>query len=245
MSTSTARAHPTAAYVAPFAVFLGFLAVKPLFTVENSQLPWWRSAPEHWLYPLQTFVCGGLLLYYRRAYEFRPWRGLGRATVLGALGIVWWFAPAWWYTQHGDGMKEIPWLGLAARKHGYDPSIFDPATAIYWEDLLLRFIRLVVVVPLVEEIFWRGFLMRAAIAEGRSFLSVPFGKHHWKAFVLTTVVFMLVHQEEDWLGALGFGTLMYFLCIRTKSLAACVWMHAMANLLLGLYVMKTRQWGFW
>jgi hypothetical protein len=38
---------------------------------------------------------------------------------------------------------------------------------------------------------------------------------------------------------------MNFLCVRTKSLGACVWMHAVANLLLGFYVMKTRQWGFW
>ena len=46
-------------------------------------------------------------------------------------------------------------------------------------------------------------------------------------------------------GALVFGSLMYFLCIRSKSLAACASMHAVANLLLGIYVLKTRQWGFW
>ena len=45
--------------------------------------------------------------------------------------------------------------------------------------------------------------------------------------------------------SLVFGSLMYFLCIRRRSLGACVWMHAVANLLLGIYVLKTRQWGFW
>ena len=54
-----------------------------------------------------------------------------------------------------------------------------------------------------------------------------------------------MHQPGDYLGALIFGTLMYFLCVRTKSLAACVIMHAIANLILGIYVMKTRLWGFW
>ncbi len=111
--------------------------------------------------------------------------------------------------------------------------------------MILRFVRLVVVVPLVEEIFWRGFLMRFVIADGRPFWQVPFGKHDWRSFGVTTVAFMLVHQKEDWLGALIFGGLMYFLCVRTKSLAACVGMHAVANLALGLYVMKTGQWGFW
>jgi hypothetical protein len=37
----------------------------------------------------------------------------------------------------------------------------------------------------------------------------------------------------------------YFVAVRTKSLAACVVMHAVANLLLGVYVVSTKQWGFW
>ena len=56
---------------------------------------------------------------------------------------------------------------------------------------------------------------------------------------------MAAHAPVDWTGALGFGTLMYVLAVRSKSLGACVVMHAVANLLLGLYVMWTRQWGFW
>jgi CAAX prenyl protease-like protein len=242
------RFSPTVAFVAPLAVFLLFTSLTSVFTVENSQLPWWRSAPEHWLYPLQTFVCGGLLLYFRRDYDFRPWRGLGLASLLGGVGIALWIAPAWLFAQGNDThheMPALPWLGFAARMKGYDPSIFDPATAIYWEDVILRFVRLVVVVPLVEEIFWRGFLMRYVIAGDKPFIEVPFGKHDWRAYAVTTVLFMLVHQKEDWLGALVFGSLMNFLCVRTKSLGACVWMHAVANLLLGFYVMKTRQWGFW
>ena len=245
MSSPTARDQSTAAFVAPLGVFLLFTALPPLFAVANSLLPWWRSAPEHWLYPLQTLVCGGLLLYFRKEYVFGPWHGLGLATLLGVVGIFLWIAPAWWYADHGTGMNEMPWIGLSVRKHGFDPTIFDPATAIYWEDVILRFVRLVIVVPLAEEIFWRGFLMRFVIAGGRPFVEVPFGKHDWRAYAVTTALFMLVHQKEDWLGALIFGSLMYFLCIRTKSLGACVWMHAVANLLLGLYVMKTRQWGFW
>jgi membrane protease YdiL (CAAX protease family) len=32
---------------------------------------------------------------------------------------------------------------------------------------------------------------------------------------------------------------------RTKSLSACVLTHATTNLLLGVWIMKTGQWGFW
>src|SRR6266576_3557256 len=32
---------------------------------------------------------------------------------------------------------------------------------------------------------------------------------------------------------------------RTQSFASCVLAHAVTNLLLGLWIMQTRQWGFW
>jgi CAAX prenyl protease-like protein len=220
------------------------MALASALVIKNPELPWWRSAPEHWIYPIQTLVCGALLLWFRKDYAFKPVRGLGLATLLGVVGIAIWFLPAWLWSQW-RASRTIAWLGFTPRLEGYDPTIFQSSPVAYSTDLVMRFLRLVVVVPLVEEIFWRGFLMRYVIAEGRPFESVPFGKHDWRAYGVTTVAFMLVHQMEDWLGALVFGSLMYFLCIRSKSLAACVWMHAVANLALGIYVMKTRQWGFW
>ena len=76
-------------------------------------------------------------------------------------------------------------------------------------------------------------------------MRVPFGRHDWRAFATVTGLVVVAHQTEDYLGALIWGTLMYWLTVRTKSLAACVIMHAVANLLLGIYVLKTKQWGFW
>jgi len=243
------RNNAAIAHVAPLAVFMLLTSVVPLVAIENSALPWWRSAPEHWVYPLQTLVCLGLLAFFWRNYSFRPARGFMLATVLGIAGIGVWILPGWFYMtgdpEHVGGAPGIPLLGYIARREGFDPSIFEESPLGYAGVLFFRFLRLIVVVPLVEEIFWRGFLMRYVIAGDRPFTGVPFGTHSWKAFGVTTGAFMLVHAKEDWLGALVFGSLMYFLCVRTKSLGACVWMHAVANLLLGIYVMKTRQWGFW
>jgi CAAX prenyl protease-like protein len=87
--------------------------------------------------------------------------------------------------------------------------------------------------------------MRYVQADGGDFRQVPFGRHTWPAFAVTTLGFVLVHHPADWIAAIGFGSLMYFLAVRTKSLAACIAMHAVTNLLMGLYVMSTRQWGFW
>ena len=109
----------------------------------------------------------------------------------------------------------------------------------------LRFARMVLVVPFVEELFWRGFLMRFLVDQDRPFQRIAFGTHRWRVFWIVTVAVMLIHNTSDWPAAFVWGALMYFVAVRTKSLGACIVMHAVGNLLLGLYVMKTGLWGFW
>ena len=241
--------NPTLAHVLPLAVFLVFTSLPGLFLIDNTQLPWWRHAPEQWVYPLQTLVVGALLLVFRKHYTFKPFRGFGLAVLLGFVGIVLWLLPAFIYQKLTASGVEVPewaeWFGLAPRLDGFDPSFFQENTFWYVSALVMRFIRMVVIVAFAEEIFWRGFLMRYVQADGDPFLRVPFGKHSWAAFGIVTVCFMVAHNSVDWLGALIFGSLMYFLAVRTKSLGACVLMHAVANLLLGIYVVATKQWGFW
>ena len=255
---------PAVAYTAPLVVFMLITELANLVRVENSALPWYQSAPEHWVYPLQCVIVGALLLFFRPHYTLKPWRGLGLAAALAVAGSAVWVLPASLYHQGQPGWWE--WLGIAARDKGFDPNVFkDPVPtdpiheAIYrsvapaWVfhstawfiTVTLRFLRMVVIVPFVEELFWRGFLMRYVQAEGRSFLTVPFGKHSWRAFWIVTLAVTLVHQPEDYLGAFVWGALMYGLAVRTKSLGACVFMHACGNLLLGIYVMATGRWGFW
>ncbi|MES2594733.1 MAG: CAAX prenyl protease-related protein [Verrucomicrobiota bacterium] len=242
------RDSDTAAHVAPLFVFMAFLMVPGWFRIDNSELPWFQRAPEHWVYPLQTFVCGALLLWFRRHYEFKPWRGLGLASLLAVGGIAVWIFPAWLYHKLGAG-DQAPswwsWFGLVERKEGFDPTRL--ATWPEWQAMaiVLRFVRMVIVVPLVEELFWRGFLMRYLNAGDAPWRSVPFGTHSWRAFGIVTLLVMLAHNPEDYPGALVWGSLVYWLAVRTRSLGACIVMHALGNLLLGLYALRTQQWGFW
>jgi hypothetical protein len=104
---------------------------------------------------------------------------------------------------------------------------------------------MVLIVPLVEELFWRGFLMRYVQAGSRPFTSVAFGTHSWVAFVVTTLGVMLIHHPSDYLAAFIWGALVYFVAVRTGSLAACIVMHGIGNLLLGLHVINTQMWGYW
>jgi CAAX prenyl protease-like protein len=244
------RVTPAIAHVLPLAAFMVITSVPSFVRIANPLLPWWRHAPEQWVYPLQTLLIGALLVVLWSHYSFKPMRGFFLAALLGLAGIVFWFAPAWYYqTLVADGVKPSPWwewLGMTSRLEGFDPSFFREHTFWYVSALAMRFARMVIIVPLVEELFWRGFLMRFIAGGGQKpFQQVPFGTHTWPAFAITTLAVMLAHSTPDYLGAFVFGSLMYWLAVRTKSLAACVFMHAVANLILGIYVLKTGEWGFW
>lgn len=217
-----------AAYTLPMGVFLGALAlVAGLKAIGGS---FWLDAPEYWLYPLQTLVCAALLYWYWREYEFNGIRQPLVAAAVGILVLLIWISPQ-------------GFLGFAPRTEGFTPAIFADQPAAYWATVLFRFLRLAVVVPLVEEIFWRGFLLRYFVDE--KFDRVPFGTFSWLSFGVVSVGFMFVHSMADWPAALVTGALYNFVAYRTKSLGACVLAHAVTNLLLGLWIMSSRQWGFW
>ena len=229
MSSPSSIRSPLAAYVTPFFVFMGGLMLVSLVKNPAADSLWLRS-PEYWVYPLQTALCAGGLVFYWRQYDFGKRGGTGLALAAGLVVLGLWIAP-----------QAI--LGVGERMDGFDPSVFGEGSGLYWMTVAARFARLVIIVPLVEEIFWRGFLMRYLIRE--DFTSLPVGAFQWKSFAAVAVCFMLVHGMADWHAALVCGVIYNFVAVRTGSLGACVLAHGVTNLGLGLYIMATKQWGFW
>ena len=239
----------TLAYVVPLVAFMLFLGLPERLAIRNSELSWWRHSPEHWIYPLQCRVCGALLLFWRKHYVFRPFQGFGFASVAALLGIVAWILPTYlfdlWQWDEETTPKWLHLLGFQEREDsGFDPSFIQDS---FWYGMTVaaRFFRMVVIVALVEEIFWRGFLMRYLVDIDGDFWKAKFGTYTHLSFGVTLLLFMLIHSPADYLGALIYGSLAGWVAIRTKSLAACVWMHALANLLLGVFIMATKNWGLW
>ena len=145
-------------------------------------------------------------------------------------------------------MEEGWWkiLGFTSRTGGFDPIDAGESDSVYyWLSVGMRFVRMVVVVAFVEEIFWRGFLMRFLLDKDGDYWEQPFGKFSWLSYVVVTLLFMFAHAPSDYFGALVYGSLTYGVAVSTKSLAACVLMHAVANLVLGIYIMMTGQLGYW
>jgi hypothetical protein len=216
------------AFTLPMAVFVTLLGLTS--AGNRPETGSWFSYPAYWIYPAQTAVCGALLLWFWRDYEFRPPRKIWFAVGIGLVVFAVWIAPQ-------------QFLEFAPRTVGFDPEFFAKGSTLYWITVLLRFLRLVVVVPLVEEIFWRGFLLRYLISE--KFTTVTIGTFSWVSFLVVTLAFGFAHSRADWIAALLCGALYNLVVYRTRSLASCVIAHAMTNLLLGLWIMQTRQWGFW
>ncbi|MCH7228193.1 CAAX prenyl protease-related protein [Haloferula sp. A504] len=238
--------------VIPFAIFMGFLLLLQVaggfFAVDLPSQPWWRRAPEHWIYPLQTVVCLVVLVRWWRSYEFRwslRWSLIG--AVFGVVGIGFWVLPTHLFdllSLTKDGWWK--WFGFAPRRDGFNPSeVFMEGGAAWWTSLIFRFVRAAVVVALVEEIFWRSFVMRLVVDWDGDYWKQPFGKPSWLSFAVVAGLFMAAHRPVDYFGAFIYGALTYVLCIWSRNLGACVVMHFVANLLMGLYAMGFGKYGLW
>lgn len=217
-----------AAFVAPMVAFMALLALSSLLPSVGSGF--WFQRSEYWIFPLQTVVCAVLLWRFWPAYNLRLPRQLWVGVGVGLVVLVLWIAPQ-------------AFLGFPARTEGFNPDFFANQPVAYWPTVAFRFLRLVIIVPLVEEIFWRGFLLRYLINE--KFDQVAFGTFSWFSFLVVTAAFCFSHSMADWPVAAVTGALYNWVAYRTKSLSTCVVAHALTNAILGGWIMATKQWGFW
>lgn len=219
-------------YVLPLGVFLAA-------TAAESWLPQVKGGgpdPQWYLvaYPLKLIVVAVSLWVCRDILrDLRPLPSLADAGLAVALGLG---VTALWVGLNGY-YPPIPFL--SGRRSSFDPYTLGPAARVFF--LAVRLFGLVVVVPLIEELFYRSFLMRWVVDPDVS--RVPIGKVTPIGLGVTSVVFALSHPE--WLPALLTGVAWAWLVGRTKSVSACVLSHATANLALGIYVITQHAWSFW
>jgi hypothetical protein len=105
--------------------------------------------------------------------------------------------------------------------------------------LAIRFVGLVLIVPIIEEFFLRGFVMRYVISP--EWWEVGFDRFHKPALVIVTLYGVVTHPQEALAAAIWF-TAISWLMLRTKSLWACVQAHAVTNLVVGVYVLASGDW---
>ena len=232
-SSPPARGDATAwvPYVAPMAAFLiltsaeGYLSTKGDVT-DPARYPWAYAAKVA-IVAAVAWACRSTW----RDFSPRPgpsgWAlaiGIGLAVAVGWVGL--------------DGLAPpIPFI--SGTRSGFDPGLI-PMPGRY-AFIAARFFGLVALVPLVEELFWRSFLVRYVIDP--DFTRIPVGRVTATAAAVTSVLFALVHPE--YLQAFLTGLAWAWLLWKTRSLSACLVSHATANLALGIYVLATGDRKFW
>lgn len=169
-----------------------------------------------------------------------PHRQVLDALLVGTLGIVLWIGLS--ELRLEDQIAEwLPsWLRPAPRV-GYNPWAELKHPSWVRAFLAVRFLGLAALVPVIEELFWRGFLLRWLTSP--EWEKLPPGQFSRSAFGWVVVLFALAHPE--WLAAAIYCALLNGFFAWKKDLWKCIVAHAVSNLLLGLYVLKTASWWLW
>jgi CAAX prenyl protease-like protein len=219
---------PSRARVLPFAVFMLFLVLRGLWPQESGSSP-----VGTWIYAIGAVAVVATLYAYRRQYDefiatHRP--TLVEALLAVVVGLV---VFALWINL------DAPWMQLGEPSAAFAP--VDAAGNLRWGSIAVRWIGAALVVPVMEELFWRSYLMRWI--ENPRFQAVDPRHVGVKAIVLSTGVFMLAHTL--WLAAIVAGLAYVWLYRRTGKLWTAVIAHAVTNGVLGVWVVATRSWQFW
>ncbi|MCA9470147.1 MAG: CAAX prenyl protease-related protein [Nitrospira sp.] len=210
--------------ILPFAVYMGFIGISSLIPAESSV--------EILLYPIKTLAVSGLILYFWSTYEelrrpvFSDFQEGTLALGVGILVYIFWVRMDWDWAIQGEMV-------------GYNP--FQEGEEL---GLLLATIRIfgaAVVVPIMEELFWRSFLIRWII--NKNFEKISVGTFSISSFGITAILFGLEHQL--WLAGVMAGIVYNGLLYKTGRLWPCVVAHATTNLILGIHVLLTGEWHWW
>ena len=217
------------ARIAPFAAYILFLAL-------TDPLGRWfihLGFDERWLYIMRVGFVLALLLLFARCYHELKWtiarpdlRSWLISIAVGAVVFAIWIMPwpQWAQSAAGAGFSPLR-----------DSGDIDPVLA------LSRLIGAAFIVPVMEELFWRSFLLRWI--RQQDFLNVDPARVGWLAFLVVVVLFGLEHSL--WLAGMIAGAAYSALYMARRNLWAPIIAHGVTNGLLGLWVLATGNWHYW
>lgn len=209
-------------YVFPFALFL-------LLTEPARYFP--TLVP--YLYVAKTALVATVLWLWRDKYAEDFSLGLSfseftTAVLCGLLVLVLWILPEGYFYQFDPSA-------------GFNPYELTGSKGAAIALIAVRLFGASIVVPVMEELFWRSFFMRYLIDV--NFRSVAMGAFTWLSFLGVAILFGLEHHRIV-VGIIA-GLLYGALLLRQKKLRGVVVAHAVTNFGLGVYVISTGSWWFW
>lgn len=224
---------PAAARVAPFAIFVLLTAAQGKF----------GPASAYWFYLAKTLVGAWLLFAVRPFVPEMRWAFSGEAVAVGFGVLVMWIGLDPHYPMTNELLAKIG-LGDAAKVavDNANPNLVFGAHSLLTPFFLaVHVVGMTLVVPPLEEIFYRSFLYRF-IAKP-DFQSVPLNRFLPLPFVVTALIFGFEHNQ--WLAGILCGMAYQWLVLRKNRIGDAITAHAITNFLLGVYVVWKGAWNFW
>jgi CAAX prenyl protease-like protein len=212
------------AYIAPMLVFL-------LITGAGGQWPQYYPI----LYAAKTIIVAGMLAALWPHYTKVRWDYWWLGIIIGIIGIFQWVPMQLWLQQHFEFFKPSG--------EAFNPKQAIASPSLRYAFYAVRIAGAVLVVPVMEELFWRDFGWRTILAPN-DFKLAKVGEWGWSPLLIISCVFATVHGNW-WLTSIVWALMIGLLLVYTKSLGACIIAHAVTNLLLAVYVLRWEDWSFW
>ena len=238
------RSSPALARVVPFGVFLAL-------TFCQGQM---GEASRYWFYLAKTVVGVWLIWTVWPVVTEMRWAVSWEAVVVGVLVFAMWVGLDGHYPSLDQLIQShlrpfLKSIGLeswcpkpAIAGPPWNPHLqFGPNVALAWFFIGVRLAGSTLVVPPLEEVFYRSFLYRYLIKV--DFEAVPLGRFQPVAFLVTSAIFGFEHNE--WLAGILCGFAYQGLLCWKGRLGNVMTAHALTNLLLGLWVIWRGAWNFW
>ena len=210
---------PLISRVAPFVIFL-------VLTFCQGQF---GAASAYWFYFAKTLVAVWLIWEMRPLVPEMRWAMSWEAVIVGVGVFVMWVGLDPFYPQFKTTVIWNPHLQ------------FSDNSILAWLMIATRTLGSTLVVPPLEEVFYRSFLYRYFAKP--DFLSVPLNRFLPWSFIATAAVFGLSHFQ--WLAGILCGLAYQGLVWRKNRLGDAMTAHAITNFLLSLWVVWRGAWQFW
>jgi exosortase E/protease (VPEID-CTERM system) len=207
--------NPTASYLMPLLAILAAGAVSRAV-----------SSDFEFLYPLRLGAGLWMLMLYRRTLTALDWGWSWRGPTFGIIVFILWM---------GSAHLLVPAAGIPEKLAALSPSLRG-----LW--IVCRLAGGVLVVPIAEELAYRGYLMRRL--NRTDFDEVLFQDVRWPALAATAIVFGLAHGVL-WLPGIAAGMVFGLLVVRRGQIGDAVVAHATSNALLAASVLGWGQWQLW
>ena len=213
--------------ILPFAAYMGFIGLGSLFVGGETE-----GTFDLWSYPIKTLVVAGLLVFFwSRFHELKSpvfvnWQE-ALVTVGVGLGVY-----ALWVRM------DWPWA-IQGELSDYNPFVAGSTLGLVLA--VIRIFGASVIVPIMEELFWRSFLIRYIV--NANFETVRLGTFTIGSFAATVVLFGFEHNL--WLAGMMAGICYNGLLYWTGRLWPCIIAHGITNLVLGIHVLTTSEWYWW